>query len=202
MSSSNGKALEKRRGGAPKGSQNHLTHGLAAFRNGVKRRTRRGRSLIDRRSAAGKHAVAMRDELIADQGGTDNLSVAKLALIEMIARDVYFLDECDKRIMKAIYEKTRAEATADEKKRTMLMKRHPGAIGKMYSYRSPVARNLASNLLALGLEKAPPKQKTLEEILSESTQEETEGGTSMSQYDQSERAAAQGKAASQAAKKA
>jgi hypothetical protein len=37
----------------------------------------------------------------------------------------------------------------------------------LYSYRQGVARNLASNLLALGLEKAPPKQKTLEEILSE-----------------------------------
>ena len=89
--------------GPPKGNQNALSHGLVAFRNGVHRRARRGRSLIDRRSAAGRNAFAMREELIRDQGGVENLSVAKLALIEMIARDTYFLDETDRRIFRAIY---------------------------------------------------------------------------------------------------
>jgi hypothetical protein len=45
----------------------------------------------------------MREESILDQGGADNLSVAKLALIEMIARDTYFLDECDRKIFRVIH---------------------------------------------------------------------------------------------------
>jgi hypothetical protein len=81
----------------------------------------------------------------------------------MIARDVYFLDECDRRIFKAIY-KVSGQERALEKLGKI---KNPKFIGALYSYRQGVARNLASNLLALGLEKAPPKQKTLEEILSE-----------------------------------
>jgi hypothetical protein len=38
-----------------------------------------------------------------------------------------------------------------------------------------VARNLASNLLAWGFEKAPPKQKTLQEILAEIDEEKANG---------------------------
>jgi hypothetical protein len=38
-----------------------------------------------------------------------------------------------------------------------------------------VARNLASNLLALSLEKAPPKQKTLQETLAEIDEEKANG---------------------------
>jgi hypothetical protein len=68
----------KRPPGAPDPGANRTTHGIVAFRNEVKRRVRRGRSLIDRRSTAGRNAVAIREELITDQGGTENLSVAKL----------------------------------------------------------------------------------------------------------------------------
>lgn len=45
----------------------------------------------------------MREELILDQGGADNLSMAKLSLIEMIARDTYFLGECDRKIFRVIH---------------------------------------------------------------------------------------------------
>jgi hypothetical protein len=124
--------------GAPKGNQNRLTHGLVAFQKEIKRRTRRGRSLIDRRSTAGRNAVAMREELIADQGGAENMSIAKLALIEMIARDVYFLDECDRRIFKAIY-----KLSSSERELAKIGKlKHPKVIGLMYSYRQGVAQIL------------------------------------------------------------
>src|SRR4029434_2954458 len=96
MASSNGK-------GAPKGNQNRLSHGLVAFQNKIHRRSRRGRSLIDRRSAAGKNAVAIGDELLRDLGGEENCSTAKLMLIEMVRRDVYFCDEIDKRIFRYLY---------------------------------------------------------------------------------------------------
>jgi hypothetical protein len=156
MASSNGK-------GAPKGNQNRLTHGLVAFQNKIHRRTRRGRSLIDRRSAAGKNAVAIGDQLLADLGGEENCSTAKLMLIEMVRRDVYFLDETDRRIFRAIY-----KLSAEEKTLEILGKtKNPKLIATLYGYRVTAANNLARNLLALGLEKAPPKQKTLEEILSE-----------------------------------
>ena len=111
--------------------------------------------------------MAVRDQMLADMGGESNLSTAKLALIEMIARDVYFLDECDRRIFRAIY-----KLSAKEKEAERLGKvKNPKVIGLMYSYRAGIARNLSSNLLALGLEKAPRKQKTLEEILGEAEEE-------------------------------
>jgi hypothetical protein len=164
MSKGNG----DRPAGAPVGSQNGLSHGIVAFKNQVKHRARRGRSLIDRRSTAGRNAFAMREELIADMGGTDQLSTAKLALIEMTARDVYFLDEIDRRIFRAIY-----KLAAKEKALESLGKiKNPKMIATMYGYRQTAANNLARNLLALGLEKVPPKPKTLEEILSEDDQPE------------------------------
>jgi hypothetical protein len=157
----------KRPVGAPPGANNGNTsaetHGLVTFGNAVKRRTKRGRSLIDKRTAAGQNAFAMREELISDQGGSDNLSVAKLALIEMIARDVYFLDECDRRIFKAIHKYSQRDKVFEKAGGV----KNPKLIGVLYGYRQGVAKNLASNLLALGLEKAPPPVKSLEQILSE-----------------------------------
>jgi hypothetical protein len=158
MDDSNG----KRPRGAPNGNQNALSHGVVAYRNQFKRQRHR-RSLIDRRTAAGKNAVAVRDEILRDLGGAEGLAATKLVLVELIARDVYFLDECDRRIFKAIY-KVSAQERALEKLGKI---KNPKFIGVLYSYRQGVARNLASNLQALGLERAPPKQKTLEEILTE-----------------------------------
>jgi hypothetical protein len=156
--SSNG----KRPKGAPKGNRNAESHGLVAFRNGVRRRTRRGRSLIDRRSAAGKNAVAVGDALLADLGGEENCSTAELMLIEMIRRGTYYLDEQDKRIFRYIY---------DANTKTPSPKKNPRYIAQLYSYRAGIANDLARNLLALGLEKKPPKQKTLDEILAEDENE-------------------------------
>jgi hypothetical protein len=144
--------------GAPDPVANATSHGVIAFRNQVKRRSRRGRSLIDRRSAAGKNAVAIGDQLLADLGGEANCSTAKLMLIEMVRRDVYFCDEIDRRIFKYIY---------DANTQLPQSKKNPKYISTLYSYRQGVVNNLSRNLLALGLEKAPPKQKSLEEILAE-----------------------------------
>jgi hypothetical protein len=157
--SSNG----KRPRGGQNGNQNRLTHGLVAFQNKVKRRSRRGRSLIDRRSAAGKNAVAIGDQLLADLGGEANVSTQQLMLIEMVRRDVYFLDEIDQRTFRFIY-----KVTVEQPDKA---KRNPKFIGELYGYRTAVVNNLSKNLLALGLEKAPPKQKTLDEILAEDESE-------------------------------
>ena len=153
----------KRSRGAPKSNVNGEVHGVLSLRTKIWRRARRGRSLIDQRCQAGRNAVAMRNELIADHGGVENMSIAKLALIELIARDVYFVDECDRRIFRAIY-KLAAKERAIEKQGGM---KNPKLIATLYSYRQGAANNLARNLMALGLEKAPPKVKSLEEILNE-----------------------------------
>jgi hypothetical protein len=158
MPSSNGK-------GAPKGNRNGESHSVITFRNQVKRRVRKGRSLIDRRTTSGRNAIAVQQEIIADLGGVDQLSAAKLCLVELIARDVYFCDEIDRRIFHTLYAVNQINANN---------KRY-GAKGlaTLYSYRQGAARNLASNLALLGLEKAPPPVKSLEEILSEP--EESDG---------------------------
>ena len=105
----------------------------------------------------------MRDEILRDLGGAEGLASTKLVLVELIARDVYFCDEIDRRIFRAIY-----KLSAQEKALEVLGKtKNPKLIAALYGYRQSAANNLARNLLALGLEKAPPKTKTLEEILSE-----------------------------------
>src|SRR4030095_9139634 len=161
-----GKNHEGHSAGAPNGNQNALSHGLVPFRDEVHRRTRKGRSLIDRRSAAGKNAVAIGDQLLADLGGEGNCSTAKLMLIEMVRRDVYFLDETDKRIFRYLYQVGQDPVLGIKAKTSARL------VSTLYGYRQSAANNLARNLLALGLEKAPPKQKTLEEILSEDQSEE------------------------------
>jgi hypothetical protein len=160
----------KRPMGPPKGNQNRLTHGLVKFEKEVKRRSRRGRSLIDRRSTAGRNAVAIGDQLLADLGGEENVSTAKLMLIEMVRRDVYFLDEQDRRIFKYIYDANTKQPQS---------KKNPKYISQLYSYRQGAANNLSRNLLALGLEKAPPRTKSLQEILDEP--EESDHGNTRDQ---------------------
>jgi len=77
--------LDKQSVGAPNGSQNGLSHSIVAFKNDVRRRSRRGRSLIDRRTRAGQNALAVRRQMLIDMGGESNLSTAKLMLIEIVA---------------------------------------------------------------------------------------------------------------------
>jgi hypothetical protein len=147
--------------GAPKGNTNGEKHGVVTLQNQIKRRRRKGRTLIDRRSTAGRNAVTVKAKLIADLGGEENLSVAKLVILEMIARDVFYLDECDRRIFKAI-DRVNAEV-----RRNKIKLKNPKMIGIMYAYRSGVAKNLASNLALIGLERQMPKPKTLQEILAD-----------------------------------
>ena len=139
---------QKRRG-PPLGSQNGRTHGLRCLQNEIRKRVRKGRSLIDRRSKAGRNAVAVKQQIVQDMGGEANLSAAQLVLIEMIGRDVYFLDECDRRIFRMLYllnAKMKSEG---------VQAKSPRAITVMYHYRAGIARNLA----LLGLERKPPPTK-------------------------------------------
>ncbi len=46
--------------------------------------------------------MAVQQRIITDMGGRENLSTAKLVLIELIGRDIYVLDETDRRIIRVI----------------------------------------------------------------------------------------------------
>ena len=97
--------------------------------------------------------MEFRDQLIRDQGGMDNLSAARLAVIELAVRDAYYLEEQDRRIMKALKELPQAKS--------------PKVVATLYSYRVSINRELKDALKILGLDKAQPRIKTLEQILAE-----------------------------------
>jgi hypothetical protein len=161
------KQPEKQSVGAPVGSQNGYIHGIVAFKNRARRIARRGRSVIDLRTAAGKNAAAMREALIQERGGPDNLSVAELTMIELVARDTFYVDEIDRRIFAVLY-----RLRGMEKRDSKLGKiKNPKAIAILYSYRQSVTRNLSANLMALGLKKPQAKAKTLEEIFADNAEE-------------------------------
>ena len=131
------------------------------WRNSIRKRSKRGRSFIDLRCASGQNAVAVQAGLIADLGGMEHISTAQKVLVELVGRDLYLLDETDQRIVKVC-------------KQYPAAKKNPRAMANLYSYRQPIANNIAKNLLALGLDKRPPPAKTLDEILSEDETDQTE----------------------------
>jgi len=132
----------------------YLRHDLIFLRNKTYERKRRGRSLVDRRSAAGMNAMRVQQEIIKDQGGAANMSTARLVLAELIARDVYYLDETDRRIFRVLKEYPK-------------IKNSPLVLAKLYGYRSNVVANLTRSLSMLGLDKVPVQAKSLEDIFSE-----------------------------------
>jgi hypothetical protein len=132
----------------------YLQHDLVALRTQAWKRTRKGRSLVDRRSLSGQNALRVQAQLIADHGGVEQMSTAKLMIVELIYRDTWFLDESDRRIFRILrqYPKVR---------------NNPAALHKLYSYRAPIVAALTRNLQLLGLERLPDKPKTLDDIFSE-----------------------------------
>jgi hypothetical protein len=132
-------------------SRSYIKHGLITLERQQKER-RSGP--FDNRTKAAQNARKVQQGLIADMGGADHISTAAMVLIEITARDIAYLDETDRRIFKTIKEYPKAKAS-------------PKFLAMLYSYRQPIITNISKNLLALGLDKKPPPQKTLEELLNE-----------------------------------
>src|SRR5262249_49205553 len=105
-----------------------------------------------------QNAVAVQVGLTEDLGGIEHLSTAQKVLIELVGRDLFLLDETDQRIVRACKEIPR-------------LKNSPKGMALLYSYRVPIVSNISKNLMALGLEKKPPPQKSLAEIIAESESE-------------------------------
>jgi hypothetical protein len=154
-----GKNHEGHSAGAQNGNQNALGHGLVAFRNGVHRRTRRGRSLIDRRSNIGREALSIQASYVDDLGGEKALTTGQRVVLGLLGQNLYLLGETDKRINRAIKEIPK-------------LKNSPKGMAMLYSYRAAIENNIIRNLSLLGMERRPAPVKTLEEILSEDDQPE------------------------------
>jgi hypothetical protein len=121
----------------------------------VKRRVRRGRSLIDRRSAIGQEACRIQASYIEDLGGENALTTGQRVVLGLLGQNLYLLGETDKRINKACRE-------------WPSLKNSPKGMATLYGYRAAIENNIIRNLTMLGLDRKPPPQKTLEEILNES----------------------------------
>jgi hypothetical protein len=92
------------------------------LRNQIKRRTRHGRSFVDRRSGAGKNAIVIKAALLQDLGGETRGNTAQKILLELVCRDLYLLDQMDRRIQHVC-------------KKIPAAKHNPAALAKLYAYR-------------------------------------------------------------------
>jgi hypothetical protein len=146
--------------GAPKGNKYSVTHGLALVRNRIKRRVKRGRSYVDKRTHEGQEALRVQAGLVDDQGGIDAISAARFIAIQELTQLYYLGAMMDKSIATFILDHPES--------------RNVRALARLFSYRMPVTNTIAKYLDVLGLEKRPPPQKTLEEILSEGEEQEAE----------------------------
>jgi hypothetical protein len=143
--------------GAPKGNKYSVTHGLALVRNQIKRRTKRGRSYVDKCTHEGQEALRIQAGLVEDQGGIDAITAARFIAIQELTQ-LYYLG-----------------AMMDHTTAAFLRKnphyKNPRALARLFSYRMPVTNTIAKYLDVLGLDKKPPPAKSLEEILAEDEQE-------------------------------
>lgn len=140
------------KGGAPKGNMNRFKHGLALITG---KRARKGLP----RGKDKRFKLELLSELIQDAGGQSEISAARRLHAEIIATDATFLMQMDRAIQRVF-------------KLTPKYKENPAALAKLDGYRRPVINSLSINLDRFGFTRAPPKQKTLQEILSESESEE------------------------------
>src|SRR6516162_7235639 len=76
--------------GAPKGSRYSVTHGLALVRNQVRKRSKRGRSYVDKRSNEGREAIRIQAGLVDDQGGIDAFTTGRFIAIQELTQ-LYYL---------------------------------------------------------------------------------------------------------------
>lgn len=163
-------------------SRSYLKHGLSALKT---RQKRRRNGPIDRRTKTGQNAPTVIAEIATDLGGMDSMSAQAKIATESIGRNIAFLDEIDGlgfELLTLFRKLIKAEAKKIEANNSLLDEagRLKKAIGKcsqqlamiqrIYSYRVPVLNSLNRDLALIGLEKAPPKQKSLDEIIAEETE--------------------------------
>ena len=140
--------------GPPKGSMNHLKHGLYVARRVL---MDYGKRVIDGRSSTGKALLKWRRELIADLGG--DISTQQDAIVDLAVKSKLLLDSIDVWLLTQ-------ESLVNKRKKTLI---------PVVKERQAIADGLARYVAMLGLERRV-RQKSLDEILSEE-RDETRGDT-------------------------
>jgi hypothetical protein len=110
-----------------------------------------GTRAVDRRTRIGKALQAWRDELISDLGGIENLSAAKLALIDSAVKTKLILDSIEVWMLK---------------QQSLVSGKTRGAI-PVVLHRNSLVGTLKGLLETLGLERRARKVPTLAEVFAE-----------------------------------
>lgn len=108
----------------------------------------RGFRAVDRRTVASRSAMAWRSELLADLGGAEALSAARMALVESATRSWLFIQHVDAWCLE----------------QTSLVNARKRAVHPVLRERAVLVEQLQRSLVALGLDRAAPKAETLGEI--------------------------------------
>jgi hypothetical protein len=133
-----------------------LTHGIS----GLKSRLRRlGTRVIDARTYNGRLVHSFTRQLIADQGGEENLSAARRALVEAAGVDFYLLLVVDAYLVGL-------DSLVNRKRRQL----YPVVL-----QRRQIADGLAARLSLLGIERRARELPSLQEYLREKEQAKQNG---------------------------
>lgn len=132
--------IRKHTGGARKGNQHALTHGLTVLKQAV---NGLGNRLIDRRTVTGRALAQWRKDLIIDLGGQGNISTQQSAIIDLAVKSKLLLDSIDAWLLAQ-------DSLINKRKRALL----------------PAVIQRQQYLAMLGLERKV-RTRTLDEILNE-----------------------------------
>jgi len=129
-------------------SATNSRHGLNAVKTRV---ALRGWAAIDKRTAAAREMVALRDELVAALGGHAELSPQRRKLVDLVARASLYLDHLDAWLA--------AQQT--------LINRRSRSVVPVLLQRQTLADHLARLLDKLGLDRVPAKIDALDRYVAE-----------------------------------